>query len=106
MYPPLNNGRHQTDPSRPNAIVDETEEVPFGRSFSLEIPEDPTIDTLLVGIHLSLDIVPCSILKRLRPLIDEILIGTGTDIVGGFARFRESTIVSCTDTVSILYRSQ
>lgn len=76
IYPSLNNGRHDIGRSRPNAIVDETEEVPFGRSFSLEVPEDPTIDALLVGIHLSLNKVSCTVLKLLRPLIDEVLNGT------------------------------
>lgn len=48
--------------SRPDSVIDESEEVPFGTCFSLEVPENPAVGMLLESINLSLNVISRCIL--------------------------------------------
>ena len=52
--------------------INKSEKVPFGASFGLEVPEDPTIGHLLIHLDLSLDILSRIVFQSLIPGIDEV----------------------------------
>ena len=57
---------------RKHAGIEQTEKIPLGTGFSLEVPEDPAVGESLVDIQLCLDELPRVVLKGLIPCIDEI----------------------------------
>ena len=57
----------------PDAIVEESEQIPLGGSFGLEIPEDPSLDHGFGDIDLGFDVVGGGSLHIVVPFIDEVL---------------------------------
>jgi hypothetical protein len=92
----------------PNTVVDETEEVPFRGSLSLEIPEDPSARLVLRDVDLGADIICCSLAQVGAPLVNEIDVGAGADIcrrlVGAIvAASRKGTVVASSNAVAVLF---
>lgn len=65
---------------REDAVIDQTECVPLGARLGLEIPEDPALGVALEGLQLRLDVSSGVILESLRPLVDVVNVGAGTDV--------------------------
>lgn len=93
--------------SGPHSVIEESEVVPLGTCLSLEVPEDPSLTALLVGVDLCSDVVSCVVSHGLVPLVDEVLgsarahkAGRGIRAVGVTSRV--GTIVSSSDTVPVL----
>jgi len=55
-----------------DAAVDESESVPFGGTFGLEVPEDPSISVALESLKLGLDEAAHVVLESLRPGLHEV----------------------------------
>lgn len=91
--------------SRPDSVVDESEEVPLGTRFGLEVPEDPAVGVLLERVDLSLDVVSCGVLEILVPLIDEVLRRAATDVGRAVAiGLRVGPVVAGADAIAVLQK--
>lgn len=92
--------------SRPDTVVEESEEVPLSRSLGLEVPEDPSACVLLERTDLSLNVALCRVFHGLIPLIDEVLGCAGADVGGGVigisGLFRVCAVITSTDTITVL----
>lgn len=93
--------------SGPHTVVEKSEVVPFGTCLGLEVPEDPALTALLIGVDLCSNVVPCVVSHGLVPLVDEVLGGAGADKRGREVRaiwitLRVCAIVPCTNTVAVL----
>lgn len=60
--------------------IDETEGIPLGRCFGLEIPEDPALTVGFEGLHLGFDEAARVLLQVLAPCLDEVDVSTATNI--------------------------
>jgi hypothetical protein len=94
---------------RPDAVVEEAEEVPFGGSFGLEVPEDPALDLVLCDVDLGSDVIGGGSLQVLVPLVDGFLGGARANIGGGFVGaigfcLGVGAVVASTDAIAVLLR--
>ena len=89
--------------SRPDTIVDESEEVPLGTSLGLEIPEDPSTSRSFERVDLRLDVLRSCGLHALVPLVDEVLGCAGADVRGGSAlRSGVCAVVASANAITVL----
>lgn len=60
-------------------IINQPEEIPFGRRFRFEIPKDPSPSCLFVGVQLGFDVSAGVVFQGLVPGVDPVDCVTGSD---------------------------